>query len=393
MPTGSRQGLPRTVYALGCVSFFTDLGSEMIVPLLPAFLAGLGGTMLQLGLLQGLSDLAVAVLKFTSGWWSDRQGRRKPWVIAGYALSSLVRPLFAVVQGPWQAVLVRTADRVGKGLRSAPRDALLADVVGGAQRGAAYGVQRAMDHAGALAGALLGSALLWWGLPLRTVFALSLVPGLAAVAVLVFAVREAGRTPPEASGRAPEPPQAVRRLLPFLVVVVLATASASVDLFLLVRASELGVPPMQLPLLWALLHVVRSALAHPLGALSDRAGRRAVIGWGLFVHGLVMVAFALVAHAAWLWPLFALHGLHAAFTEGAERGYVADLTGAGRRGTVFGVYHMVQGLAAFVGPLLLGALWDVEGAGGALGAAAVAAGLALLVLVLAVPRAQRATAG
>jgi len=381
--TSHRPRLPRTVYALGLVSFFTDLGSEMVVPLLPVFLAGLGGTMLQLGLLQGLSDLVVAALKFGSGYWSDRLRSRKPWIVAGYGLSSLVRPLFAVVNGPWQAVIVRTGDRVGKGLRSAPRDALLADVVDPSQRGAAYGVQRAMDHAGALGGAMLGSLLLWWGCGLRTVFAMSLVPGLCAVAVLLFGVREPDRQLAAAKNTA-DPPPALRRLAPFLVVVVLATIGTSVDLFLLVRASELGVPAMQLPLLWAVLHVVRSALAHPLGSLSDRIGRRGLIGAGLLVHSFVMLGFASVTAAGWLWPLFVVHGLHAACTEGAERGYVADLTGAQKRGTVFGVYHMVQGGAALAGPVLIGGLWDACGSWVAFVVAAGTAALALLAL-LAVP--------
>lgn len=375
--------LPRTVYALGLVSFCTDLGSEMIVPLLPLFLAGLGGSMAQLGALQGLSDLLVAALKLLSGVWSDRQRRRKPWLVVGYGLSSLVRPLFAVVQGPWQAVLVRSGDRIGKGLRSAPRDALLADAVEPAQRGAAYGVQRAMDHAGAFGGALLASVALALGCELRTVFALALVPGLLAVAVLVVGVREVPR-PALAAARAADPPGAARRLLPFLVMVVLATIGTSVDLFLLARASELGVSPAQLPLLWMVLHAVRSALARPVGARSDRLGRRGVIGCGLVAHIVVMLGFAWADTAVWLWPLFALHGLHAACTEGAERGYVADLTGAPKRGTVFGVYHAVQGLGALAGPLLLG--WVYDGWGGSVaflvaGGAAVAA-LAVLALVV-----------
>lgn len=376
--------LPRTVYALGLVSFCTDLGSEMIVPLLPLFLASLGGSMLQLGALQGISDLLVAGLKLASGVWSDRQQRRKPWLVVGYGLSALVRPLFAVVQGPWQAVLVRSGDRIGKGLRSAPRDALLADSVGPDQRGAAFGVQRAMDHAGAFGGALLGSVALALGCEVRTVFALALVPGLLAVAALVFGVREASGAHP-ARGKVVDPPGAVRRLLPFLVMVVLAAIATSVDLFLLARASQLGVPPAQLPLLWMVLHAVRSALARPFGSVSDRLGRRGVIACGLVAHTVVMLGFAWADAAVWLWPLFALHGLHAACTEGAERGYVADLTGAPKRGTVFGVYHAVQGLGALAGPLLLGWVYDRWGGKEAFLVASGAAVAALAVLALVVP--------
>ena len=384
-PVNPRPRLPATVFALGCVSFCTDLSSEMILPLLPAFLASLGGSQLQLGMLQGVGELVVSLLKVASGWLSDRQRARKPWMVVGYTLSSVLRPLVALVQAPWQAVVVRAGDRIGKGLRSAPRDALLTDVVDAAQRGQAFGLQRAMDHAGAIGGSLAAVALLLGGCELRTVFALAAVPGAIAVLVLLLAVRE--RPAAAATAAAPhDPQQAGRRLVPFLGVVVFGTIGSSVDLFVLVRASELGVPLVQLPLLWAVLHVVRAALSSPLGTLSDRLGRRRVIGAGLFVHALVMLLFAAMTVAAWLWPAFALHGLHAAFTEGAERGFVADLTGAHRRGTVFGIYHGVQGVAAFVGSMLLGGVWDAAGAGVAFTVAAAAALVALVVLVVAVPR-------
>jgi MFS family permease len=353
------------------------------VPLLPVFLASLGGSMLALGLLQGTSELVVAALKLLSGWLSDRQATKKPWIVFGYGLSTLLRPMFALVQTPLQAVLVRSADRVGKGLRSAPRDALLANCVEPGHRGAAFGVQRAMDHAGALGGALVASALLWAGCELRTVFAWSLLPGLVAVVVAVCGVRETGG--PAAASAADDPPGALRRLPPFLLVVVFSAVGAAVDLFALARAAELGVPVGWLPLLWAVLHAVRAGLSQPLGALSDRLGQRRVIGCGLAVHALVMLGFAQAATAVWMWPLFAVHGLHAAFTEGAERGYLAALTGAKKRGSVFGVYHAVQGLSAFAGPVLLGLLWDEGGAGLAFAVAAAVSVVALLLLFAVVP--------
>lgn len=364
--------LPRTVLALGFVSFFTDLASEMIVPLLPALYEAIGANMLQLGLLIGVSDLTVALLKLLSGALSDRTRRRKPWIFAGYGLSALVRPLFALVATPWQAIAVRTGDRVGKGLRSAPRDALVADVVEPAQRGRAFGVQRALDHAGALAGGLAGFVLLAAGVELRTVFAAALVPGVFAVLLVWFCVKDAPVAPSTARPAA-DPPGALRALVPFLGVVAFAAVAASIDLFALVRARELGVDVMYLPLLWMVLHAVRSAFAARLGALSDRLGRRAVLAVGLLAHAAVLGAFAL-ADASWLmWLLFPLLGLHAAFTEGAERGYVADLTGAKKRGTSFGVYHAVQGGAAFVGPVAIGMVWDAEGAAAGFGLAAGAA--------------------
>ncbi|MBK8095472.1 MAG: MFS transporter [Planctomycetes bacterium] len=378
--------LPAAVFALGWVSLCTDLASEMIVPLLPVFLAGLGGTGRDLGLLQGASDLVVSLLKAASGWLSDRQQKRKPWILFGYGISAVLRPLFALVGTPWQAVAVRVGDRVGKGLRSAPRDALLADVVAAEDRGAAYGVQRSMDHAGALGGSLIAFALLLCGVGERTIFALAAIPGALALAVLWFGLREPERpaAPPRRSGSGIGE---LRALRPFLVVVVLSGATASVDLFLLKRALELGYEAPYLPLMWAWLHLIRAGLAAPLGALSDRVGRRRVIACGLGVQFAVLIAFGLLTpESAWaVWPLLAVHGLHAGFTEGAERGYVADLTGAGRRGTVFGVYHAVHGVAAFAGPVAMGMLWDASGPLVAFHVIAGLSVLALLMLLWAVP--------
>lgn len=375
-----RPRLPGTVYALGLVSFCTDLASEMIVPLLPALFASLGAGMLQLGLLQGLGDLLVAGLRVASGWLSDRQRRRKPWVLLGYGLSTLMRPLFALVQGPWQALAVRAADRVGKGLRSAPRDALIADVVEPGQRGRAFGVQRALDHAGAMCGALLASLLLLLGQEVRTVFAWSLLPGLAAVMLIVFAVREPTATAHR--GAAALERGTKGGLAPFLVVVGLAAIGGCIDLFAIARALELGAEPAALPLLWALLHVVRSTLAAPLGSLSDRLGRRAVIACGLLWQVVVLVAFALTESLPAVWALCAALGLHAAFTEGAERGFVADLVGGKGRGRGFGAYYGVQGIAAFAGAAGIGWLWDHHGAAAGFAAAAGASGLATAALLL-----------
>ncbi len=376
----TRPRLPGTVYALGFVSFCTDLGSEMIVPLLPALFASLGAGMLQLGLLQGISDLLVAFLRITSGWLSDRQQRRKPWLLFGYGLSTLMRPLFALVQGPWQALAVRAADRVGKGLRSAPRDALVADIVAPAQRGRAYGVQRSLDHAGAMCGALLASLLVYLGMQIRTVFAWSLLPGLVAVSLIVLAVRE-----PAARDRQVDAgvvPARARQIGPFLLVVGLAAVGSVIDLFVIARALELGAAPAALPLLWALLHLVRSTFAAPLGALSDRWGRRAVIGVGLLGQVLVLVGFACTDSLTIVWLLGAALGLHAAFTEGAERGFVADLVGSKVRGRGFGAYYCAHGLAAFGGAALVGWSWDRFGAWAGFTVAAVATALAALVLLL-----------
>jgi MFS family permease len=297
----------------------------------------------------------------------------------------------AVVATPLQAVYVRAGDRLGKGLRSAPRDALLADAVPPALHGAAFGVQRAMDHAGALGGTLLGFALLWLGLAEREVFAWSLVPGALSVLVLVLCVREAARPPVPAAPPVAEPPGNMSALLPFLAVVFFGAFGAATDLFLIRRALDLGVPAMHAPLLWAVLHAVRSTLAAPFGALSDRLGRRRVLAAGYAAQCAVLALFGFVREPfAWaVWPLFALHGLHAGFTEGAERGFVADLTGASRRGAVFGVFHAAQGLFALAGAVTLGVSWDRFGATAALSTAAATSLVAMILLLTVVPSSRR----
>ncbi len=368
--------LPRSVLALGWVSLCTDLSSEMIVPLLPAFIAGLGAGPAFLGLLEGAANATVAVLKGLSGRWSDRTRTRKGWVLLGYGLSSAARPLLALAQGPLGVLGIRVVDRIGKGLRSAPRDALIAGAVPAERRGAAFGLQRAMDHTGATLGPLLAALLLWSGLSERSVFGLAAVPAAIAVLVLWLCVREEQNAAAPPAAAAPVPPRPGFR--PFLLVAALGGLGNAMDLLLLYRALELGVQPWLAPLLWAGLHLLRAALAQPLGALSDRGDRRTVIGWGLGLQALVLLLFGLAAAPWQACVLFVLHGLHAAFTEGAERGLVVELAGGKGRGTAYGLYHMVAGLSLLP-------LWGVGAAYAAFGPIAAfhgAAGCSLAALVV-----------
>jgi MFS family permease len=380
--------LPATVVALGFVSLCTDLSSEMIVPLLPAFLTTLGAGGTLIGLIDGVAETTSAWLKLVAGTWADRAARRKPLVVAGYALASAARPMMAIITAPWHALVVRFVDRVGKGVRSSPRDALIADAAPAAQRGAAFGFHRAMDHAGALGGPLVAYALVTWGaLSTRAVFALAAVPAAIAVVVLVAFVREAPRARP-----APDGPPAARASLParfwrYLVVVALFTLASSSDMFLLLRAHELGVPTAHALLLWALLHLVRSTLSTPLGALSDRVPRRRLIVGGWLVYAAVYVAFA-YASAPWhVWALFAAYGVYSAATEGAEKALVADLAPADARGRAFGWFNFVVGACALPASLGFGLVWDHVGHATAFLAAAGLAGLAAAGLALTAARA------
>jgi len=373
--------LHRNVIALGTVSLLTDFSSEMIYPLLPVFLATtLAAGPAALGLIEGVAETTASLLKLFSGAWSDRAGRKKPLVLLGYGLSSLARPLVGFA-GSWGHVLaVRFTDRIGKGVRTSPRDALVAAYVPPSLRGKAFGLQRSMDHLGAVLGPAAAFLLLAGGVSLRNVFLLSVVPGLLAVAVLALRVEDAPAeaAPPHAGGilRRDGLPPAFGR---YLLLVGLFTLGNASDAFLLLRAVDTGVHARYVPLLWGAFHVIKSSLSTPAGALSDRIPRKWVVAGGWFVYAACYAGFALAKGAVATVAVFLAYGLYAAACEGAERAMVADFVPAQRRGTAFGWFHLVVGICALPASVLFGLLWKAFGAPAAFG---VSAGLAVAAAAL-----------
>ncbi len=376
--------LPRTVWLLGLVSLFNDSTSELVYPLVPLFLASvLMAGPRALGLIEGIAEATASLLKLFSGVVMDRRGHAKGWVVGGYGLAALSRPLFYVA-GSWPMVLVlRFADRVGKGLRTSPRDALLANSVGDDRRGLAFGVHRAMDNAGAVIGPLLAAWLLARGVPLREVFLWSIVPGMITVA-LALTVKEPPVIPaasrPSFSWKMEGFPPVFRR---YLVVLALFTLGNSSNMFLLLRARELGLPDYQVPLLWALTSAVAMTFSTPLSALSDRLGRTRLIlaGWvvyGLFYLGLGLNGF----HTLLLWPLFAFYGLFLAATEGAEKALVADLAPQNRLGTAYGWFNLTAGVMLLPASLIFGLIYQQAGALAAFAFSATCALMAAILLPL-----------
>lgn len=358
--TAERPKLGRNIVALGLVSFFTDMSSEMIYPLLPVFLtATLGASAAFVGVIEGTAESLSALLKLVSGWWSDKVRERKPFVLIGYLLATLTRPLVAVASAAWQVLAIRATDRVGKGLRTSPRDALIADSVDPSIRGRAFGFQRAWDNAGAVAGPLIAFVLLQWdGLTLRHVFWLALIPGLFAVAVVVWGVKEVPKKV-ERSGAPLDLSQPMgRRFWAILGVMFVFTLGNSTDAFLLLRASQLGVPLALTPIIWALLNGVKSLTNEPGGALSDRVGRRPTLVIGWLVYAAVYLAFAHASQQWHAWALFAVYGLYFGFTEGSERALISDIVPAERRGTAFGWFNLAVGLGALPASLIFGLIWD-----------------------------------
>lgn len=384
--------LGRNVFALSAVSFLTDVSSEMIYPLLPVFISTvLGANASFIGAIEGAAETTAALLKLASGWWSDRIQKRKPLVVFGYALASLMRPLVAIAQSATQVLLIRVSDRVGKGLRNAPRDALIADSVDPSIRGKAFGFQRAADHAGGVLGPLIAFAVLTWHwAEMRTVFWLAAIPGGLAVLVVILAVREVPRAP---DARASSGPDLTKPLSGAfwrtLAVILVFTLGNSTDAFLLLRANQLGVSVALAPILWAALHVVKSASSTPGGALSDRVGRRATLVAGWLLYAAVYFGFARATQAWHAWALFGVYGLFFGLTEGSERALVADLVPRERRGTAFGWYNLAIGLGALPASLLFGYVWDRWSAASAFQMGAGLAFVAALGLVAVLPRATR----
>jgi MFS family permease len=437
--------LPRSVWLLGWVSFATDAATEAVYPLLPFFLTQvLGASAISLGLVEGAAEAANSALKILSGRAADRARRRRPIVLLGYTISSLARPLIAAAQTWTQVFTVRIADRVGKGIRGAPRDAMLATWASATTRGKVYGFHRAMDHAGAVVGPILASVfLLAWPAEYRTLFALTIIPGAIAVA-LIFFVREdiateiggqqhgrerlrpcepedkrirgrassserAGgarlrrgyggsavarmkcmsggwRAPAQVERKLAEPPRLSRELNGFLVVLTLFTLGNSTDAFLLLKLTDAAGSTAWIPMIWAALHVVKASVSVVAGTWSDRVGRRSVIAIGWIVYAIVYAGFAVVDDLVPLLALFLLYGLYFGFTEGAEKALIADLAPVSRRGFAFGVYNAVLGAGGLAASVLFGYLWTAFGPIVAFGAGAVLALAATALLFVTVSR-------
>jgi MFS family permease len=339
----------------------------MIYPLLPLFLSSvLGANASFIGAIEGAAESTAALLKLASGWWSDRAKKRKPLVVLGYGIASFVRPFVAIAQSATQVLAIRVADRVGKGIRTSPRDALLADSIDPGMRGKSFGFHAAADNAGAVLGPLMAFALLKWAhVSMRNVFWLAAIPGIAAFIVLVVAVREVPHDVParEASSSAEKAKASLGgRFWFYLLVVLLFTLGNSTDAFLLLRANQLGVAVALAPILWALLNFMKAALGTWGGSLSDRFGRKPLIVGGWLLYAAVYFGFS-QATAAWhAWALFATYGLFFAMTEGTEKALVADLVPRAQRGVAFGWYNLAIGLGALPASLIFGAIWDRTGA-------------------------------
>jgi MFS family permease len=406
METGRKKNIPRVVIMLGLVSLFTDAASEMIYPLVPVFITFLGAGAVVLGIIEGVAETTASMLKLISGIISDRIGKRKLLVLCGYAISALVRPLTGFVSAGWQIVVIRMFDRVGKGVRTAPRDAMIASSTDVSIRGRAYGFHRAMDHTGAVAGPLLAIftlLVLFTGFgikdplhALRLTFILAIIPGVLAILTIILFIKEGdGKKTDKGSFRfsLKDFDSGFRN---YLLIMILFTLGNSSDAFLLFRVQETihksgivvsfaeNIGPLKkmlsifgdentratvinilfLPLIWSFFHIIKVVFSTPLGSLSDHIGRKTVIIAGWTVYAFVYLSFALIVflpsglQLVATFVLFAIYALYYAFTEGTEKAFVADMTDEDKRGTAFGLFNFSIGLGALPASVIFGFLYS-----------------------------------
>jgi MFS family permease len=393
--------LPRNVFAISLVSLLNDASSEIIYPLLPILLTSvLGASPKAIGVIEGAAESISSLLKLFAGYLSDKLRRRKFLVVSGYALAALARPLLAFATS-WQQVLaIRLTDRIGKGVRSAPRDAMIADAVNIEQRGIAFGFHRAMDHAGAVIGPLIGYILVFFLVANQDaptsheftwVFVLAAVPAFAAVLVAMFFMRESQLHVAQVTQVAKLSLRGFdSNFKRFLLILALFTLSNSTDSFLILRARTVGVSIKGSLLLWAAHHLIKVLSSLWGGDLSDRLGRKRLIVSGWILYSAVYAGFAFVTNEVSIWVLFLIYGIYFGLAEGAEKALVADLVRPEQRGTAYGLYNLAFGITVFPASLLMGMIWDWKGATAAfLVSAALGATAALLLLILVSPRAAQ----
>jgi len=381
-------GLPRAVWLLGWVSLATDAASESIYPLLPFFLTTvLGAGAVSLGVIEGAAEAVNSLLKIVSGRRADRSRAKRPLVLLGYTVSSAAKPFIAIATGPIQVFIVRVLDRLGKGVRGAPRDAMLASWATPHTRGRVYGVHQAMDNLGAVIGPALATVfLLLYPERYRTLFALTIIPGMISV-LLILLIPERDdtvrvtdentlRLKPDAG---PLPSQFTR----FMVILTIFSLGNSTDAFLLLRLTQAAGSAKFVPLMWAGIHVVKSAVSFVSGSWSDRVGRRAVITTGWIVYAIVYAGFAFSTSLAALLTWFIVYGFYFGFAEGTEKALVADLAPASHRGTAFGIYNAVTGFGALAASVVFGVVWSWFGAAIAFGVGAALATVATGLLFVA----------
>ncbi len=375
----------RNIFALGFVSFFTDISSEMVLSLLPAFLLGLpGSSRTILGLIEGTAEALSYGLRAVSGIFSDKFRKRKMFVLSGYALSNVVKPFFAIARTPFDVFIIRVADRGGKAVRTSPRDALLSESVSEKRRGSAFGLHRTLDQAGAIVGPVIASAaLLFLGFAIRDIFWLSLIPGAIALLIILFFVKErAGKSISDFQLRA-----SIRSVLKgnfslLLIIVAVFSLGAFNFSFVLLNAQEAGVAESLIPLVYAAINVAHTAIAIPAGVLSDRIGKEKVmvLGYSIFLFTTLLILLPTNGSVAFFVAVF--YGAYIGIVETVQRALIPDYVEGSLRGTAYGLYYLVVGSAFFVSNAVVGSLWEYFGSSSAITYSAITSAIGILAMMI-----------
>ncbi|MDI9533773.1 MAG: MFS transporter [Bacteroidota bacterium] len=351
-------GFERNILFTGLTSFLTDTSVKMIYSVMPMFLMSIGASKASLGLIEGVAESTASLIKALSGFWSDRIGRNKPFMLIGYAISAIVLPLYAFVISPMQVLFLRFTERIGKGIRTAPRDSLIAASVTNNETGKGFGLQKAMDNSGAIAGPLMAFALLsLFPDNYRLIFLIAGIPAIAGIFVIIFGIKEVKKNKSELlqKFRFTDYP---KRYWFFLAIIFVFTLGNSTDALLLVKANEAGIKVAFIPLVYLITSLVSVIAAIPAGTLSDRIGKEKLLVAGFLIYAVVYLFFGLNVGEGALFVLFALYGLYSAATDGIQKAFVADVTDANKKGTALGIYNALLGITLLPASLIAGILYD-----------------------------------
>jgi len=351
-------GIERNIFFVGLTSFLTDTATKMIYAIIPLFLMTLGATKTELSLIEGIAESTASVLKALSGWWSDKIGKNKPFMIIGYAFTALLSPLFAFVTTPLQVLIVRFTERIGKGIRTAPRDSLVAGSSEENTKGKNFGFHKAMDNSGAILGPLLATGvLLLFPRDYRKVFLLAAIPGLLGLASIIFFVKEAKRDKTERLGKI-SLKDFSPRYYAFMVIIFIFTLGNSTDALLLIKASDIGILDSFIPMIYLIFNAVSVLFAIPAGMLSDKIGRERLIIFGYLLYSVIYFGFGRTSSPVVLILLFAFYGLYSAATDGVQKAMVSDLIDKNKSGTGLGLYNSIVGITLLPASVIAGLLYD-----------------------------------
>jgi len=351
-------GVNKNIFFTGLTSFLTDTSAKMVYSVMPMFLLSIGASKTSLSLIEGIAESTAALIKSLSGFWSDKIGKNKPFMLIGYGLSALIMPLYAFVFSPLQVLYLRFVERVGKGIRTAPRDSLVAGSVTNGETGKSFGVQKAMDNMGAILGPLLAFTLLiFYPENYKLIFIFSAIPGLLGILVLIFGIREAKKQDQHLlkKFRFKDFP---KKFYLFLAIIFVFTLGNSTDALLLVKANEVGVKVAFIPLVYLISSIVSVLLAIPMGTLSDKIGKEKLLIGGFLIYALVYFGFGITKNLNIIFMLFAMYGLYSAMTDGIQKAFVSDIIDKNKKGTGLGIYNALLGITLLPASLIAGILYD-----------------------------------